>query len=132
MSVLAAIEEFLLGFTEVGKESIQAPGHRTLFGSSLAPQDCGRFIMNLVARTQKETFMVISLDRELEAALKQAASHRGVAPEVLALTALRERFLGLDSSLQPRDEWERGLLEAARDCGVSLPDSALTSEGLYD
>jgi hypothetical protein len=81
---------------------------------------------------QKETRMVITLDPELEAALKVAASHRGVSPEVLALTALRERFLGPDPALQPRDEWERGLLEAARNWGVSLPDWALTSEGLYD
>jgi hypothetical protein len=80
----------------------------------------------------EETVMVITLGPELEAALKEAASHRGVAPEVLALDALHERFLGIASSLQPRDEWERGLLAAARDCGVSLPDSALGSEGLYD
>ena len=32
----------------------------------------------------------------------------------------------------PRDEWERGLLEGGKDCGVSLPDSAVSSEGLYD
>lgn len=76
--------------------------------------------------------MVITLGPELEAALKAEASHRGVAPEVLALNVLRERFLGTASLLQPRDEWERGLLEAARDWGVSLPDSALSSEGLYD
>ncbi len=76
--------------------------------------------------------MVLTLGPELEAALNEAAIRRGVAPEVLALTALRERFLGAASSLQPRDEWERGLLAAARDCGVSLPDSALSSEGLYD
>jgi hypothetical protein len=82
--------------------------------------------------TDKEMIMVITLGPELEAALKEAARHRGVAPEVLALNALRERFLGSASELQPRDEWERGLLAAARDCGVSLPDSALSSEGLYD
>ena len=76
--------------------------------------------------------MVLTLGPELEAALNEVAGRRGVAPEVLALAALRERFLSADSSLQPRDEWERGLLAAARDCGVSLPDSALSSEGLYD
>ncbi len=76
--------------------------------------------------------MVITLEPELEAALNAAASHRGVAPEVLALDALRERFLGISSLLPLRDEWERGLLGAARECGVSLPDSALSSEGLYD
>jgi hypothetical protein len=75
--------------------------------------------------------MVITIDSELEAALKDLARQRGVAPEVLAVNALRERFLAA-AALQPRDEWERGLLAAARDCGVSLPDSALSSEALYD
>ena len=76
--------------------------------------------------------MVITLGPDLEAALNEAARDRDVAPEELALHVLREHFLGMASSLQPRDEWERGLLEAARDCGVSLPDSALSSERLYD
>lgn len=74
--------------------------------------------------------MVLSLGPELEAALKQAASIQGVEPEVLALATLRKQFLC--TSLQPRDEWERGLLEAARDCGVSLSDAALSSEGIYE
>jgi predicted transcriptional regulator len=75
--------------------------------------------------------MVIILGSELEAALNELARRQGVAPEVLAVNALRERFLAA-AVLEPRDEWERGLLEAARDCGVSLPDSALSSEALYD
>jgi hypothetical protein len=75
--------------------------------------------------------MVITIGGELEAALNELACREGVAPEELALNALRERFLA-DATLQPRDEWERGLLAAARDCGVSLPDSALSSEQLYD
>lgn len=76
--------------------------------------------------------MVITLGPELEAILSDIARKQGVAPEVLALDALRERFLAHTLRLQPQDEWERGLLDAARDCGVSLPDSALSSEGLYD
>ncbi len=75
--------------------------------------------------------MVITLNPELEAALKEQARRQGVAPEVLALSALRERFLA-DAPLEARDEWERGLLAAARNWGVSLPDSALSSEGLYE
>jgi predicted DNA-binding antitoxin AbrB/MazE fold protein len=35
-------------------------------------------------------------------------------------------------ALEPRDEWERGLLSAAKDCGVSLSNSDLSSEALYD
>ena len=76
--------------------------------------------------------MVITLGPDLEAALSDVAHTQGVAPETLALDALRARFLAGAVRMQPRDEWERGLLNAARDCGVSLPDSALSSEGLYD
>lgn len=76
--------------------------------------------------------MIVTIVPELENALTEAARRRGLAPEKLALTTLREQFLGTASLLQPRDEWERGLLEAARDCGVSFPDSALSSEALYE
>lgn len=76
--------------------------------------------------------MVITLSPELEAALSELALRKGVAAEVLALDALRERFLGTAPTIQPKDDWERGLLEAATDCGVSLPDWALSSEGLYE
>ncbi|MBW3597024.1 MAG: hypothetical protein KY475_07085 [Planctomycetes bacterium] len=79
-----------------------------------------------------ETIMVITLSPELETAISEAAQQRGLSPEGLALTVLRERFLGAVSALKPQDEWERGLLAAARNCGVSLPDSALSSEALYD
>jgi hypothetical protein len=75
--------------------------------------------------------MVVTIGPELEAALKEQASRQGVGPEILALNILREHFPAAPP-LQPRDEWERGLLEAARDWGVSLPHSALSSEGLYE
>jgi hypothetical protein len=75
--------------------------------------------------------MVVTLDPKLEAALKEEANRQGIAPEELALNLLRERLLAA-STLEPRDEWERGLLRAARPWGVSLPDAALSSEGLYD
>jgi hypothetical protein len=75
--------------------------------------------------------MVITVGPELEAAINQAARQQGVAPEAVAVNALRERFLAA-TAIEPRDEWERGLLAAARDCGVSLPNWALSSEALYD
>jgi predicted transcriptional regulator len=77
------------------------------------------------------TTMTITLDPQLEAVLNEQARQQGVAPEVLALKALRERFLTA-AALQPRDEWERGLLAAARDWGVSLLNSVFSSEELYD
>lgn len=76
--------------------------------------------------------MVITLGPDLEAALNDLARKQGTTPEELALKVLRERFLGTAVALEPRDEWERGLLAAARDWGVSLSNEALSSEGLYD
>jgi hypothetical protein len=76
--------------------------------------------------------MVINLPPQLEAALSEQARRRGVAPEILALDALRERFLPKVPPVEPRDDWERRLFGAALDCGVSVPDSALSSDGLYE
>ena len=73
--------------------------------------------------------MVITLGPELEAALGEHARRRGISGEVLALDVLRERFL---VPVQPQDEWERRLLELAQDCGVSLSDTALSREAIYD
>jgi hypothetical protein len=75
--------------------------------------------------------MTISLYPELEAALNESAQRQGIAPEVLALNILRERLLP-PALLEPRDEWERQLREAATDCGVSLSNEALSREELYD
>ena len=76
--------------------------------------------------------MTITLPPELAAVLSEQARRRGVAPEALALDALRQRFPPALADLEPRDEWERRLLEAATDCGVSLSDEALSREELYE
>ena len=76
--------------------------------------------------------MVINLTPQLEAALTAQAQRRGLTPEVLALDALRDRFLPDVPPVEPQDEWERKLFGAAIDCGVSVPDSALSSDGLYE
>jgi hypothetical protein len=76
--------------------------------------------------------MVITIGSELETALNETARNRGISPETLALNALRERFLTSTRASEPRDDWERRLREAATDCGISLPDFAVSSEGLYE
>lgn len=76
--------------------------------------------------------MVITLGPELEAALNQVAHSKGVSPEDLALKALHERFLAKAPAFEPQDEWERRLLSAASDCGVSLSDEMLSREEIYD
>ena len=76
--------------------------------------------------------MVINLNPQLDAALSEQARRRGVAPEIMALDALRDRFLPKAPPVEPRDEWERRLFAAAIDCGVSVPDAALSSDELYE
>ena len=76
--------------------------------------------------------MVITLDPDLEAALSEPAQRQGLAPEDLAVKTLRERFLRSLTPPEPQDEWERRLRQAASDCGVALPDSAVSSEGMYE
>jgi hypothetical protein len=76
--------------------------------------------------------MSITLDPELEARLKELAEKQGMSPEALAVSALRQRFLGAVRIPEPQDEWERRLLSIATDCGVSLPDEAFLAENLYE
>lgn len=35
-------------------------------------------------------------------------------------------------SAELQDKWEQRVVALAKDCGVSLPDSAVASEGLYE
>jgi hypothetical protein len=76
--------------------------------------------------------MVITLGQELEKTLNDLARQRGVSPEVLALEALRDRFLAPTRLSQREDEWVRRLRQIATDCGVDLPDAAVSSEGIYE
>jgi hypothetical protein len=63
--------------------------------------------------------------------LNEAAHKRGIAPEALALKALRDLFLTA-AAIQPQDEWERKLLELAKDCGGGVPSWALRREAIYE
>ncbi len=76
--------------------------------------------------------MVIELSPEIEAALNESARSQGVTPDVVVDQVLRDRFLPPKKAPAPKDDWERTVLGLATDCGVSLPHSALSSEGLYE
>jgi len=76
--------------------------------------------------------MTITIEADLEAALKGRAQAQGISPEEFAVRTLRERLLPRPQLREPRDDWERLLRSAASDCGVSLSNEALSSEGLYD
>jgi hypothetical protein len=75
--------------------------------------------------------MVITLSPDLESAVQEAATRRGLTPEAFVIEALRERVQS-NKAPEPRDEWERELLSIAKDCGVSLSNEAVSSEGIYE
>jgi hypothetical protein len=76
--------------------------------------------------------MTIALDPELEAAVRELARREGVAPEAAVLNVLRDHVLPRVAVVVAQDEWERHLLALTRDCGVSLPDSAVSREEMYE
>lgn len=75
--------------------------------------------------------MVLTLPPNLESALTAHARRRGVTPEVLVVEVLHRQLLPAAPPV-PADEWERKLFGAAINCGVSVPDAALSSDGLYE
>ena len=76
--------------------------------------------------------MTIALPPDVVEAINVRAQQLGTSVEVLAISALREKFRRVLPPIDPRDDWERRLLAIGSDCGVSLSDEALSSEGLYD
>ena len=74
--------------------------------------------------------LLISL--RLEAALIEEARKRGTDPQAVATLALWERFIPEVLKFEPKDEWERKLMEIGIDCGVSYPSEILSSETYYD
>lgn len=80
---------------------------------------------------EREHAMVLTLPPQLESVLAEQARRQGISPEALALELLTRQLLAV-SAPTPRDEWEQELLKAAVDCGVSIPDAVLSSEGLYE
>jgi hypothetical protein len=80
--------------------------------------------------------VTITLAPDIEEAVLEEARREGTTPESIVLDAVREK-LGSRSAattlaFEPQDDWERRLLAVGTDCGVSLPDEALSREGLYD
>ncbi len=85
-----------------------------------------------IPRQRSASTMILQLPATLENALAEEARRRGVPAEALVLDALRDRFLPRVAPPLPQDDWERRLFGAAIDCGVSVPDSAVSSDGLYE
>ncbi len=76
--------------------------------------------------------MVVTLTPELEITLEEMARRQGVSVEDLVRTVLREWVERVAKGNGSANDWVTLVLSAGTDCGVSLPDSALSSDGLYE
>jgi predicted transcriptional regulator len=78
------------------------------------------------------TSLVINLPPELAGSLQELARQTGITPEDLVVEALRDRLGWKPAVIEPRDEWERLLLQIGTPCGVSLSDEDLSRERIYE
>ena len=80
--------------------------------------------------------MTITLTPDLEQKLARKAQELGTTPENFVLSKIQQEFTETAPKRQPpfepQDEWERRLLGIGIDCGVSLSNEAVSSEGLYE
>jgi hypothetical protein len=78
--------------------------------------------------------ITVSLAPDLEQAALAEAKRRGIPVQELTAEALRALLIARTSppAAMSHGEWKRKLARLGVDCGVSLPDAALTSEALYD
>ncbi len=77
--------------------------------------------------------MTLTLDHKLAEALEAESRRSGLSPEQFAVNVLREKLAGAKPVIDPpQDEWARRLRSAATDCGVSLSNEALSSDGIYE
>ena len=81
----------------------------------------------------------ITLTPEIEQEVARRAQEIGTTPEHLVLAKLRAEFAPAAdererqaSPFEPQDDWERRLLSIGINCGVSLSNEVVSSEGLYE
>jgi len=103
----------------------------TLLSDQLSsPTSSGSRTIHQIANSWRYV-LVLTLPPQLEVALAEHARRHGIAPEALAIDLLRRHLLSVSvSPPAPADEWEARLFCAAIHCGVSVPDAALSSDGL--
>lgn len=83
--------------------------------------------------TRNVTDLANSDRRALEQVFGQSLSDDDrVILQVVKVPRQNEAMASLPSIPAPRDEWERRLRAIAIDCGTSLSDAAVSSEGIYE
>jgi hypothetical protein len=76
--------------------------------------------------------MVVTQTPEIEGTLEEMARRHGMSVEDLVRSVLREWVERSAKGNRSADDWVSLILSAGTDCGVSLPDSALSSDAFFD
>jgi len=72
----------------------------------------------------------VTLPTELERLAVEQARRAGKSPQDFVLGILRQSLLAPNSTPATKQEWRQKLTMASADCGTSLSDDALSSDGL--
>ena len=76
--------------------------------------------------------MTQTVDAVYDGAVLRPETALGLEPNTRVRLTVEVLPLSKMTLVEPRDDWERKLFGAAIDCGVSVPDWALNSDGLYE
>ena len=80
--------------------------------------------------------MTLALAPDIETLVTETAQERGTTPGEFIDHFLRENLMPKQrqaiNEIVPRDDWEERILKLGTDCGVSLSNEAVSSEGIYD
>lgn len=74
----------------------------------------------------------VTLPPELERVAIEQAQRAGKSPQDFVLALLERSLLPADTSPASAEEWRRRLEAASVDCGSSLTNEAVSSNGIYD
>jgi hypothetical protein len=74
----------------------------------------------------------VTLPTELERVAVEQARRAGKSPQDFVLGILRQSLLSPNSTPVTKQEWRQQLMMASVECGTSLSNEALSSDGLYD
>lgn len=74
----------------------------------------------------------VTLPTDLERVAIEKAMRAGKSPQDFVLAILRHSLLSPSMTPAAEQEWHQKLTTVSVDCGTSLSDDALSSDGLYD
>ncbi len=105
--------------TDADGQIVRLPSSVHLEGDEVLVSQVGSSVVLVPKQSSARQPLLDSMDKFTDDFIQERNQPRDQLPMYLA-------------TVEAQDDWEVRLFDAARDCGVSVPDWALSSEGLYE